>query len=160
MNFLHRHHVTWTWQRYHQHLRQGVCIIYIKYIPWKKYHRKKCQLNNRQKNNKFNMIGWHNDWYAPQSTQDFSMHGFLIPNLYEMKSKIIEQRHTLSDRRKKHTELIQKLSEIYNEGIWGEKFIREIHTNETRNTWIQNIRLGLKKKSARLSIKINNLQYP
>lgn len=55
-----------------------------------------------------------------------------------------------------------KLSEIHNKGIWGEKFIRDIHTHETRNTWIQNnIRLGL-KKSARLSIKImicNILKY-
>lgn len=56
------------------------------------------------------------------SLQDFSIHGLLIPNLYEVKSKIIEQRYitgTFSERSKKNTAL--KLSEIYNKGICGEK---------------------------------------
>lgn len=70
--FLHSHHVILTWLTYHQHLRQGVCvcIIYIKYIyRGKNITEKNASLTTGKKNNKFNMIGWHNDRYAPQSTR-------------------------------------------------------------------------------------------
>lgn len=125
MNFLHRHHVTWTWQRYHQHLRQGVCIIYIKYIPWKKYHRKKCQLNNRQKNNKFNMIGWHNDWYASQSTQDFSMHGFFDTQF--IRNEV--QNHRSKDI---HLGTEEKTHRTDSEAFWD---IQRRHMRRKIHTW-------------------------
>lgn len=134
MNFLHRHHVTWTWQRYHQHLRQGVCIIYIKYIPWKKYHRKKCQLNNRQKNNKFNMIGWHNDWYAPQSTQDFSMHGFFDTQFI---------RNEVQNHRSKDIHLVTEEKNTQN---WFRSFLRyTTKAYEEKNSYVKftHMKLGI-----------------
>lgn len=122
--FLHSHHVILTWLTYHQHLRQGVCvcIIYIKYIYLgKNITEKNASLTTGKKNNKFNMIGWHNGRYAPQSTR--FLHTWFVDTQF-IRSEVQNHRAktyngTFSERSKKNTAL--KLSEIYNKGICGEK---------------------------------------
>lgn len=134
MNFLHRHHVTWTWQRYHQHLRQGVCIIYIKYIPWKKYHRKKCQLNNRQKTTNLTwlvdiMIGM-----LPSLHKTFSMHGFFDTQFI---------RNEVQNHRSKDIHLVTEEKNTQN---WFRSFLRyTTKAYEEKNSYVKftHMKLGI-----------------